>query len=474
MAYKPQAQGSLAKVILANEITPKTLPQQVVHDCEAAWAQLVGSDVTATLDATDFKVGSGACKLAVADGASAGEILACGAIAASPDISPFTHVGLWVKSSVTLAAGDLQLLLDDTSGCVSPLETINIPALVKDTWTFIHLVLANPSTDKALLSVGVKMVVDKGAFDLRLDDIRAINPAVVLPIVSETLVQTQELLASQCITQDRNYPTPALGNKAVDGGITTELDAYMVRLFKHMLGSMSMSGIAAPYTYTALVGPLPAGLTVEKGFTDVAEYFAESGCRVGSFKLSGSAGKLAPLDLTLVGTHEGLAVASFDPAAVYYPHVPFSIYTATIKEGSGGTVLATVTDWEINVNNEPDNSSYAIDGTGERYNVPVGRCEVKGQLTCLFTDTMLYSKALLGTATKLEIDLVHGDGEGATAGNEKVTITLEELQFQPKSPAIPGPKGIKIDLPFTAFYQTGASASTLKIEALLPVNSVLY
>jgi hypothetical protein len=110
---------------------------------------------------------------------AAGAIIATEAITAL-DLSGRKEISLWIKSSITINANDLQLLLDNTAKCVSPLETLNIPALVANTWTKIALTLANPGSDTAIISVGVKMVVDKGAFDLFIDDVRGIADNVVI------------------------------------------------------------------------------------------------------------------------------------------------------------------------------------------------------------------------------------------------------------------------------------------------------
>jgi hypothetical protein len=80
---------------------------------------------------------------------------------------------MWIKSSVNLNAGDLQLLLDDTAQCPSPLETLNIPAVPANNWQYVTMTLSNPSSCTAIISIGIKMVVDKGAFTLRVDDIKA-------------------------------------------------------------------------------------------------------------------------------------------------------------------------------------------------------------------------------------------------------------------------------------------------------------
>jgi len=141
-----------------------------VEDCEDAWVDK--TYVTSSNPTTGFKRGAAYLLLtATADfttGLMATEVIS------SANLSGYSHIHLWAKSSIALAAGVLQLMLDDTALCVSPIETINFPALVANTWTRISLKLATPASDTAIISVGVNCTVDQVAFTLALDDIRAV------------------------------------------------------------------------------------------------------------------------------------------------------------------------------------------------------------------------------------------------------------------------------------------------------------
>jgi len=142
----------------------------IVEDCEDAWNELVDGDVTSTADAGVFKVGTHSAKLAVAAPCAAGDILATEVVA--KDLTTYEYVNMWIRSSVALASGDLQLLLDNNAQCASPTETIDIPAVATpDTWTLVQCDLANPASDGSIISIGIKMVVDKGAFNLYIDHV---------------------------------------------------------------------------------------------------------------------------------------------------------------------------------------------------------------------------------------------------------------------------------------------------------------
>ena len=143
---------------------------QTVEDCEDAWNESAGTGVTASLDNADFKVGSGSAKF-VCDATTGVENVATEAIA-SLDLSSYTDIMFWAKSSVGMDAGDWQLLLDDTGSCASPIVTTNLPALSADTWKFCRLTPTLTSCT-AIISVGLKQAVDKGALTFRIDQISA-------------------------------------------------------------------------------------------------------------------------------------------------------------------------------------------------------------------------------------------------------------------------------------------------------------
>lgn len=150
--------------------------EKVIHNADSLWDEqgTVGS-VTSSLD-TEFKrEGAGSNKHVLAVGLAAGTIIASEAIS-SLDLSSMTHAEFWVTSTVATTAGDLQLLLDDTAACASPVETLSVPALSVGT-TFVRVALANPGLDTAIISVGLKHTNDIGAATIHIDGVRATTDA---------------------------------------------------------------------------------------------------------------------------------------------------------------------------------------------------------------------------------------------------------------------------------------------------------
>ncbi|MFH1141757.1 MAG: archaellin/type IV pilin N-terminal domain-containing protein, partial [Chloroflexota bacterium] len=172
-----------------------------IDDADDAWT--ASANVTGSTDTTDKKEGTASVELAVQAAFTTG-IIAYEDLAAAIDISDHYSVSLWIKSSTDLAAGVLQLLLDNTSGCVSPLETLDLPAITAaNGWTKVQLKLAAPSALTAVLSVALNADSDP-----------------VTPTINVDLVE-----APGEVTQLNFVLANALDGEAVDLSTTADADS---------------------------------------------------------------------------------------------------------------------------------------------------------------------------------------------------------------------------------------------------------
>jgi hypothetical protein len=163
----PSNISMLSKIEYRHKITSTR-----IHAAGTTFDETTDGDFTQSLDTKDRKQGSQSLKMVIAAGASAGDFVTDSIT--SKDISGYDTIEMWVKSTVATSSGNLKLLLDDTAACASPLETLSIPALSADTWTFVRMSLANPETDTAIISVGLEYDSDIGATTVWIDDIVAV------------------------------------------------------------------------------------------------------------------------------------------------------------------------------------------------------------------------------------------------------------------------------------------------------------
>lgn len=291
----------------------------------------------------------------------------------------------------------------------------------------------------------------------------------IVPFSSEGLGLKTELLRSNVIRGTRNPQMPSRGNRDVSGNIITELSPSMGTLLKHLVGTVTTTGASSPYTHVIKVGALPVGLTLEKGFTDIAQYFLYNGCRInkGSFEFLPSGP--VPLTLDFMGAKRTVSGTSVDSTPTDPGHVPFQNFSAVILEG--GSSIATVTSLKFDVENDMAGDNYVIGGGGYRYAIPEGATVVSGELTALFDSITLFTKAMNGTESSLKVTLSHGTGAG-TAGNESIEFFIPELIYQEQDPTIKDARGVLVTLPFTAYYNDGADASALKITLKNPSPTI--
>jgi hypothetical protein len=146
--------------------------EKVLHNCDSVWDELVDGDTTATAELEDKREGSGSNKFVIAAGMSASDIIASVSIS-STDLSKYTHVEFWFKSTVTLTAGQAKLILSSTANAGTETEALSVPAITADTWTFCRVALANPLSDTAIISLGLDYTADVGAAPYQIDGIRA-------------------------------------------------------------------------------------------------------------------------------------------------------------------------------------------------------------------------------------------------------------------------------------------------------------
>ena len=208
-----------------------------LHACNTAFDETVDSDITVSVDTQDKKHGTGSNKFVIAAGASAGDI-ATDSIT-SKNISKYDYLECWIKSTVATSAGNLKILLDDSASCASPIETLSVPALSADTWTYVRIALANPETDTAIISIGLEYDSDLGACQVRLDDIKVVeNDTAIWEIFPKHLWKLDRSSRDLIITQDGKFAAgyamlkitggdkPAL--LSADSGTTEIDDSYII------------------------------------------------------------------------------------------------------------------------------------------------------------------------------------------------------------------------------------------------------
>lgn len=284
------------------------------------------------------------------------------------------------------------------------------------------------------------------------------------------LQSQQNLLDSNTLTASRDRARPVIGNQNVTGPLNTELSAQeQGKILRHAMGANVTTG-AAPYVHTMTLGDLPISMLLEKdhgaNISGAGRFEKFNGCRVGSVQFNFPNEGFCTASYNIIGSKSVLASAALDATLDDLGHTSFSAFEGTILEGGGA--IATVTDCQINLNNELDESVFVIGGLGVRRALPEGFSTVTGTLTALFEDSTLLAKAINGTQSSLAITLSRGTGLGS-AGNEFMSFTVNQLLYERASPIIEGPSGIKLVSPFKGFRVGATSAFTVVVKNAVAV-----
>lgn len=145
----------------------------LLDGCEATTGWTVdpaGSYISVATDNTLTIIGTNNLQFNVAAGYATGVM--CYKTISASDWSAYAGVGLYIRSSVNIAANALQFLISASAACATPAETINIPALTAGVWQYLYLPFAAAgSTRTAIISFGINIAVDQVAFLLDIDNI---------------------------------------------------------------------------------------------------------------------------------------------------------------------------------------------------------------------------------------------------------------------------------------------------------------
>ena len=162
------ARGSLE---LVGSVKATGVVQDTLDAADSAWT--AATNVTAATDTTDKKQGTASNGLTVAALFTTG-LIASSDLAPTVSITDHYSARLWLKTDINVAANVLRLVIDDTAGCGSPIETINIPALTATNgWTQVQVKLATPASLTAVACVGLDAFSDPGVVVIDVDYVEA-------------------------------------------------------------------------------------------------------------------------------------------------------------------------------------------------------------------------------------------------------------------------------------------------------------
>lgn len=281
------------------------------------------------------------------------------------------------------------------------------------------------------------------------------SPAMKLlkaAVYGESLDAELEEIKSNAINAVRAVDTMRTGNIDVKGAIPFELPIRgLSTILKHVMGGKTTTG-SNPYTHVLKRAALPVGLAIEKGFTDIAQYFVYNGCKIDKLNLKVTPAGLATGTLDIVGQKPSQSTSTLgSPTAVV--HAPYAEFEAVALEAASSITLV---NFNLSVTNNLDPQKVI----GSRYinQCTDGKGECTGDITFLFQDAAIYAKWLAETASTLRVTF--------TSGTFSIDFYMPAIKYIGSgTPPISTEKGIVMTQKFRATYDSG-SASDIVITII--------
>lgn len=292
------------------------------------------------------------------------------------------------------------------------------------------------------------------------------------------LAAQRNAVQANTISADRSRSIPGAGNIDVSGSYNVEMAPQDIGFFlRHILGAPTTTGASAPYTHVFRPTTLPVGLLVEKnwvtaGITGKVEHFL--GCKVQDATFDVPQEGACTLAMNLQGAKYTIAAAPLDGTLADPGHTGW--FAPDVSVTIGGSASLLVKSANIKVMNNLQTDRYTLGTSGERVDCPEGFADCSGSITVI-VDATLFSafidKANARTDTALSIIYTFGAGTGASAGNEKLTLTLDHALIDLASPPISSPNGMEVSFTFNAF-KSGSTDKGLVATLLSPLaNTVI-
>lgn len=150
--------------------TAKLVPMKLLCDCDTIWEK-TDANITVATEGAIKKQGTNSAKISIAGGFVTGLAAWSPDLAGPPDCTNYELMKIFIRSSIALSAADLRIRISDATdaGAGGDFTDVDVPALLANTWTECSLAYTASAALPDILSIGLVVVVDKGACDIYID-----------------------------------------------------------------------------------------------------------------------------------------------------------------------------------------------------------------------------------------------------------------------------------------------------------------
>lgn len=292
----------------------------------------------------------------------------------------------------------------------------------------------------------------------------AVKAAVQMPFETNNVAANQNLTEDNTIRNRRDPAKPSRGNVDVSGQVVVPIGPVSFGYWlKALFGNPeTVDDGLSNYTHTFTPGDEQPSFVLDRGFTDIGVYEKFSGCKVSqlAITLGGDGALTAAIDI--MGAKNTVGTAAYSSSPITAADTRFSNFQATLQEGGVDVGIGTSVDFQISAS--LDGNQYVIGSQGFRADIPEGLLQISGNVTVLFRDKQLLEKAINGTETSLKL--------GLDDGMNSLEFYFPEVEFGRGSPAVEGPQGVVITLPWRAYCKgTAAEDTSVKVTLVNGLES---
>lgn len=262
----------------------------------------------------------------------------------------------------------------------------------------------------------------------------------------------------------RGQPRSTAGRRDISGQALVTMAPESIGFWlKHLIGTPTDTG-AGPYTHTfqpaaSGANALPPGIGFEVDYSSristPGRYLVYSGCRIAKGTFTFPTQGVPTLQLDIKGADlDANNADTLDASPTDNGHAAWGVKQITVVWDDGAQSVCAES-LSVTYDNDLDDGQFCIGNGAVRHALPEGFALVSIQGVAFFDTADLMNAALNDADVKVVITLSKGDGLG-TAGNESLVLTLPKLALAATTPAIDGPKGLKLNFSGNAFAPSGA------------------
>lgn len=248
---------------------------------------------------------------------------------------------------------------------------------------------------------------------------------------------TKESFQSNELRSDRQVSDLRHGVKKVEGEVGFELSygAFDDLLAAALFGAWNTNILKAGVTYRSF--------TMERRFTDIAQYQKFTGVLIDSMSLNITPNGMVTGSFGLVGMDTSLSGTSLGTPTSVATNSPFDGFGGTLQEG--GLAIAAISAITLELQNSLD-PFFAV-GSDSAVGITAGRCVVNGTVTAAFQNTALLNKFIEETESSLRL------GISDPLGNE-LEIYLPRIKYSGGDIPAQNEGRILMNMPFTALLDS--------------------